>query len=93
MTYNIEGLPSLVRKGRGTALKQIGHELAAMRAKGKEPDVVLIQEGFRDETWDLIDESGYPYVARGPRKGQRTKRATRPHNAPDAAPENGVNSG
>lgn len=71
MTYNVEGLPSLVRKGRGAALKRIGYELAAMRAKGKEPDVVLIQEGFRDEIWDLIDESGYPYVARGPRKGQR----------------------
>jgi endonuclease/exonuclease/phosphatase family metal-dependent hydrolase len=71
MTYNVEGLPWPVRKGRGTALKRIGHELAAMRAKGVEPDVVLIQEGFRDEIWDLIDESQYPYVARGPRKGQR----------------------
>lgn len=73
MTYNVEGLPSLVRKGRGKALKQIGRELAEMRAKGKEPDVVLIQEGFRDEVWSLIDQSGYPYVARGPRKGQRDK--------------------
>jgi endonuclease/exonuclease/phosphatase family metal-dependent hydrolase len=71
MTYNVEGLPWPVRSGRGTALKQIGHELAAMRAKGQAPDVVLIQEGFRDEVWDLIDESGYPFVARGPRKGQR----------------------
>jgi endonuclease/exonuclease/phosphatase family metal-dependent hydrolase len=71
MTYNVEGLPSLVRKGRGEALKAIGHQLATMRAKGIEPDVVLIQEGFRDEIWDLIDASGYPYVARGPRKGQR----------------------
>jgi endonuclease/exonuclease/phosphatase family metal-dependent hydrolase len=71
MTYNVEGLPWPVRSGRGAALKKIGFELAAMRSKGEEPDVVLIQEGFRDEVWDLIDESGYPYVARGPRKGQR----------------------
>jgi endonuclease/exonuclease/phosphatase family metal-dependent hydrolase len=71
MTYNVEGLPWPVRGGRGEALKKIGLELSAMRSKGEEPDVVLIQEGFRDEIWDLIDESGYNYVARGPRKGQR----------------------
>lgn len=71
MTYNVEGLPWPVRKGRGSALKRIGHELAALRSKGEEPDVVLIQEGFRDEIWDLVDDSGYPYVARGPRRGQR----------------------
>ena len=71
MTYNVEGLPWPVRKGRGQALKAIGGELAAMRAAGRQPDVVLIQEGFRSEIWDLIDESGYPYVARGPNKGQR----------------------
>ncbi|MDR6626585.1 endonuclease/exonuclease/phosphatase family protein [Caulobacter segnis] len=71
MTYNVEGLPWPVRTGRGKALKAIGRELAAMRAAGRQPDVVLIQEGFRSEVWDLIDESGYPYVARGPNKGQR----------------------
>lgn len=71
MTYNIEGLPWPVRRHRGGALKRIGQELAAMRAKGVEPDVVLIQEGFRDTVWAMVDESGYPYVARGPRKGQR----------------------
>jgi len=73
MTYNVEGLPWPIRKKRGSALKKIGHELAALRSRGEEPDVVLIQEGFRGEIWDLIDESGYPYVARGPRKGQRDK--------------------
>ena len=71
MTYNVEGLPWPVRSGRSGALKKIGRELATMRAKGIEPDVVLIQEGFRKEIWNLIDESGYPFVARGPRKGQR----------------------
>jgi len=71
MTYNVEGLPWPVRTGRGKALKAIGVELAAMRAAGRQPDVVLIQEGFRSEIWDLIDESGYDYVARGPNKGQR----------------------
>lgn len=71
MTYNIEGLPWPVRTGRGDKLKAIGRQLAALRVKGIEPDVVLLQEGFREETADLIALSGYPYVARGPRKRQR----------------------
>jgi endonuclease/exonuclease/phosphatase family metal-dependent hydrolase len=71
MTYNVEGLPWPVRTKRGAALKAIGQELAAMRAKGVEPDVVLLQEGFRSEIEELIDLSGYPYVAKGPRRKQR----------------------
>jgi hypothetical protein len=35
MTYNVEGLPWPVRKGRGEALKKIGFELAAMRVQGR----------------------------------------------------------
>jgi len=71
MSYNVAGLPWPVKAGRGEALKRIGDELAKMRAAGTEPDVILIQEGFRKEIGDLIDRSGYPYVARGPKKGQR----------------------
>jgi endonuclease/exonuclease/phosphatase family metal-dependent hydrolase len=63
MTYNVEGLP--------WPLKAIGEQLAALRARGLQPDVVLLQEGFRGEVADLIELSGYPYVARGPRKKQR----------------------
>ena len=71
MTYNVEGLPWPVRTGRGSKLKEIGRQLASLREKGLEPDVVLLQEGFRDEVDDLIELSGYPYVAKGPRKKQR----------------------
>ena len=71
MTYNVEGLPWPVRSGRGSKLKAIGRQLADLREKGLEPDVVLIQEGFRDEIDDLIELSGYPHVAKGPRKKQR----------------------
>jgi endonuclease/exonuclease/phosphatase family metal-dependent hydrolase len=71
MTYNVEGLPWPVRAGRGSKLKAIGRELAVLRERGLQPDVVLLQEGFRDEVADLIELSGYPYVAKGPRKKQR----------------------
>ena len=53
------------------ALEPLALMAAALREKGLEPDVVLLQEGFRDEVDDLIELSGYPYVAKGPRKKQR----------------------
>jgi endonuclease/exonuclease/phosphatase family metal-dependent hydrolase len=72
LTYNIRGLPWPVALGRGKALREIGRELAAMRREGRQPDVVLIQEGFRDEVAGLFEESGYKYWARGPDRSERT---------------------
>jgi len=71
LTYNVRGLPWPIALGRGAALKKIGRELAQMRAEGRQPDVVLIQEGFRAEIADLIRESGYKYWAHGPGKHER----------------------
>ncbi len=73
LTYNIHGLPWPLTKGRGAALRQIGRELAQMRAEGRQPDVVLIQEGFGGDVDDLIALSGYRYSARGPSRGARPK--------------------
>lgn len=78
MTYNVEGLPWPIRSWRGMRLRAIGRELAALRELGLEPDVVLLQEGFRDEMPQLIRISGYPHVARGPLKDQRDAAKTRP---------------
>lgn len=83
MTYNVAGLPWPVKTGRGKALKAIGAELGRMRAAGTQPDVVLIQEGFRKEVWDLIDTSGYTYVAKGPRKKQRDPNVFARNERPD----------
>jgi endonuclease/exonuclease/phosphatase family metal-dependent hydrolase len=71
LTYNVKGLPWPIAAGRGEALKEIGRELAALRREGREPDVVLIQEGFREEMADLVRESGYRFWARGPSRGLR----------------------
>lgn len=71
LTYNVEGLPWPVRAGRGKKLKAIGRQLAQLRAEGRAPDVVLLQEGFIKDTAELIALSGYPYVAKGPDKRQR----------------------
>ena len=82
LTYNIKGLPWPIALGRSHALKAIGRELAELRAQGRQPDIVLIQEGFRGEVANLVKESGYRYWARGPERDER---------ASDAPPADGRN--
>lgn len=72
LTYNVKGLPWPLASGRANALKGIGAELAAMRQEGRQPDVVLIQEGFRGEIRDLVAISGYQYWAQGPSRSDRS---------------------
>lgn len=71
LTYNVRGLPWPLAQGRAKALKAIGAELAMMRRDGRQPDVVLIQEGFRGEVADLVKASGYRHWARGPSRAER----------------------
>lgn len=80
LTYNVRGLPWPLASGRAKALKAIGAELATMRRDGRQPDVVLIQEGFRGEVGALVKASGYRYWARGPSRSER---------ASGAGPKNG----
>jgi endonuclease/exonuclease/phosphatase family metal-dependent hydrolase len=74
LTYNVHGLPWPLAKGRPTALKAIGRELAQMRAEGRQPDIVLIQEGFRSDAETLVKLSGYKHWARGPGRAERAPR-------------------
>ena len=90
LTYNIRGLPWPIAMGRGKALRDIGQELAAMRREGRQPDVVLIQEGFRDEVASLFEESGYKYWAEGPSRTERTAFAGAVLRARDAFRGEGV---
>jgi endonuclease/exonuclease/phosphatase family metal-dependent hydrolase len=76
LTYNVKGLPWPIASGRGDALREIGRELAQMRQSGLQPDVVLIQEGFRSEIADLVETSGYRFWARGPGRGSGFGRLT-----------------
>jgi endonuclease/exonuclease/phosphatase family metal-dependent hydrolase len=79
LTYNVKGLPWPVAPGRAKALKAIGAELAALRREGRQPDVVLLQEGFRSEVADLVQASGYAYWAEGPRRGAQPPAEARRH--------------
>ena len=66
LTYNIEGLGFPARTGRGSELRQIGAHLAAMRAAGTGPDVVLFQEMFSGDAKRAVAASGYPAITSGP---------------------------
>ena len=71
LAFNVAALPWPILSDRTKALRLIGAEFAAMRERGEEPDIVLIQEGFRRSTKDMITASGYPNWVRGPLTGDR----------------------
>jgi len=77
LTYNVEGLSWPARSGRGPQLGEIGRRLAAMRAEGRAPDVVLFQEMFSGPAKKALADSGYPAIAGGPRRMTPAGPATR----------------
>lgn len=66
MTYNVRGLPWPITSGRGAALSAIGQQLVAMRNRGVQPKVVLLQEAFTDQAKEIARRAGYHYVVYGP---------------------------
>ena len=74
LTYNVAALPWPIRRNRTAALQLIGQELAALRATGNEPDIILLQEGFRGSTRRLVQQSGYPNWVQGPSRRHRSER-------------------
>lgn len=77
LSYNVKGLPWPLAGGRPQALATIGDRLAALRAAGRAPQVVVLQEAFTGDARAIAARSGYRYVAFGPE-------ADTPR--PDAAP-------
>ena len=77
LTYNIEGLGWPARSSRATQLAEIGKQLAAMRASGTGPDIVLFQEMFSGGAKNAVLSSGYPAIAPGPRRTTRAFESTR----------------
>ena len=71
LTYNVEGLPRRVRKGRSDPLRQIGAHLAALRRAGTAPDIVMFQEVFSRSAGNAVLAGGYPSLAPGPSAGDR----------------------
>ena len=66
MSYNVEGLPAPARFGREASLDRIGQRLAELRERGRQPNVVLLQEAFSGAAARIAGEGGYRFVATGP---------------------------
>lgn len=77
LTYNIEGLGWPARSGRAPELTEIGSRLAAMRAAGDAPDVVMFQEMFSGAAKRAVVDTGYPAIVTGPQRTTRAKGTTR----------------
>lgn len=66
MSYNVEGLPAPARFGRSASLERIGEGLAALRRERRQPNVVLLQEGFSTDAGRIAERASYRYTAEGP---------------------------
>jgi hypothetical protein len=66
MTFNVKGLPFPAAFNRTPALEEIGSRLAGLRRKGKQPNIVLLQEAFVPEAKSIASFAGYKYVEVGP---------------------------
>lgn len=71
LIYNVAALPWPIRRNRTSAVELIGEALNDIREQGEEPDIVMIQEGFRRGTKRLIENSGYPNWVRGPKTSDK----------------------
>ena len=71
MSYNVHGLPWPLTRGRPGALRKIGARLAAMRAEGDQPHLVLLQEAFTRDAKAIAREAGYPFAVAGPGRSDR----------------------
>jgi endonuclease/exonuclease/phosphatase family metal-dependent hydrolase len=77
LTYNIEGLGWPARSGRGASLRAIGDRLAALRAKGQAPDIILFQEMFSGAAKEAVAATGYPAIVTGPGRTTRARGVTK----------------
>lgn len=66
MTYNVHGLPWPVAWGRPAQLVQIAATLRDLRAHGRNPHIVVLQEAFTRDAQSIGQASGYRYVVNGP---------------------------
>lgn len=67
LSYNIKDNPHAYFTGWSTTrCRRIGDALAARRAAGDAPDIVLLQEAFDSGAGRVRRHAGYPFEARGP---------------------------
>jgi endonuclease/exonuclease/phosphatase family metal-dependent hydrolase len=78
LTYNVEGLPRMIRSGRRDPLREMGERLADLRRRGEGPDIVMFQEVFSRRARRAVLAAGYPSLAPGPSHYHRPPSANGP---------------
>ncbi|MEJ2459161.1 MAG: endonuclease/exonuclease/phosphatase family protein [Novosphingobium sp.] len=73
----IKGLPWPKASDRDAAAENIASQLADLRRAGCQPHVVAVQEAFSSAAKNIGQNSGYRYVAWGPRQSDLGAPATR----------------
>ena len=66
LTYNVEGLPWPVRLGRDLNFSHMSASLNALRSRGLQPHVIVLQEAFTPAAKRIATDAGYSYIADGP---------------------------
>ena len=66
LSYNVQGLPWPLARGREDAAAEIAERLARVRSLGAQPHIVVVQEAFSPWAKDIGRDAGYRYVAFGP---------------------------
>ncbi|NVJ97678.1 MAG: endonuclease/exonuclease/phosphatase family protein [Alphaproteobacteria bacterium] len=74
LSYNINALPSVAKKGGSDQYEAIAQELRERRKEGTHPQVVLLQEVFNSKADVIIEQTGYPFVVHGPGRKDTSKR-------------------
>jgi len=78
LTYNVHGLPWPIVEQRSGDLAEIGRRLATLRKEGRQPSVVVLQEGFTVDAARIGEEGGYRFAATGPLAAERDAVAMAP---------------
>lgn len=66
LTYNVKGLPWPLASGRPEAFAAMADRLRAMRADGRNPHIVVLQEAFTQDAQSIGRAGGYRFIAYGP---------------------------
>lgn len=66
LLWNVEGLPWPIRSGRKPKLAQIANWVAARRAAGRGPDILILHKAFVPEASRIAAAAGYRSILPGP---------------------------
>lgn len=66
LTYNVKGLPWPLASERPEAFSAMADRLRDMRADGRNPHIVVLQEAFTQEAQSIGRAAGYRFIAYGP---------------------------